>query len=265
MSYLERERSEYAGHPLELYRFAMGEQQWLFTSADHAVAYGEDLYQPRYIERGGFTKGADSRKSDLEIKVSASNPVALLFRTGWLSGILVVTVFRHHYEDSEFSVLWKGRVTGCKWSGSQAALAAESMFTLFQRAGLRRKYQVGCPHILFGQACGLNADAWKFEGIVSSVVGNQVAVGGASALGSGYFLGGMAKVGDEYRMITAHAGNVVTLVDGVVDLVEGSAITLWPGCARTVNACLNKFANLDNFGGLPYLPAKNPFRGDALV
>ena len=38
MSYLERERSECAGHPLVLNRIAMGEQQWLFTSADHAVA-----------------------------------------------------------------------------------------------------------------------------------------------------------------------------------------------------------------------------------
>lgn len=66
-------------------------------------------------------------------------------------------------------------------------------------------------------------------------------------------------------MITAHSGNVLTLVDGIDDLAVGSSVTLWPGCARTVNACADKFANLDNYGGLPFLPAKNPFSGDALV
>jgi hypothetical protein len=75
----------------------------------------------------------------------------------------------------------------------------------------------------------------------------------------------MLKFGDELRMITAHSGNVVTLVDSVADLVVGATVTLWPGCSRTVNHCQNKFSNLANYGGLPYLPAKNPFSGDALV
>ena len=265
MSYTSREQSDYAGHPLELYRFAMGDRLWLYTSADHEVAYGEDVYQPCYIKRGGFTKGGDARKSTLEIEVGASNDVALLFRTGWLPSLLIVTIYRHHYEDSDFSVLWKGRVTSCKWAGSVASLASESVFTLFQRAGLRRVYQVGCPHVLFGAACGLAASDWAVAKIVTAVAAGQVSVGGLAGYGSGYFLGGMLKAGEELRMITAHAGSDLTLVDGIADLAVGSAVTLWPGCARTVNACLNKFANLDNYGGLPYLPTKNPFSGDALV
>jgi uncharacterized phage protein (TIGR02218 family) len=264
MSYDLREKSDYSGHPFELYRFSLGDQQWLFTSADHEVAYGADLYQPIYISRSGFTKGGDARKSTLEIEVNAANDVALLFRTGWLTGVLIVTIYRHHYEDAEFSVLWKGRVTGCKWAGSVATLASDSAYTLFQRAGLRRIYQVGCPHVLYSPACGLNADAWDVTGTVTAVDGKAVTLSGISAYGSGYFIGGMLKFGDELRMITAHSGNVITLVDSVADMV-GATVTLWPGCSRTVAACKNKFSNLINYGGLPYLPAKNPFSGDALV
>jgi len=66
-------------------------------------------------------------------------------------------------------------------------------------------------------------------------------------------------------MITAHASGAILMVDSIEGVTEGSTVTLWPGCARTMNACLNKFNNLDNYGGLPFLPSKNPFSGDALV
>jgi uncharacterized phage protein (TIGR02218 family) len=265
MSYTEREQSLSAGHPLELYRFSLGGEQWLFTSADHEVAYGADLYQPGFIKRGGFTKGGDTRKSTIEIEVAASNPVALLFRTGWLSTALIVTIFRHHYEDADFSVLWKGRVTGCKWAGSVATLTSDSVFTLLRRSGLRRVYQIGCPHVLFGAACGLNAAAWAVGSSAAAVVGTQVTVSGAAAYGSGYFTGGMLQAGNEYRMITAQSGDVVALVDVVAGLAAGAAVTLWPGCPRNLSVCGSRFNNVANFGGLPYLPAKNPFSGDALV
>jgi len=265
MSYTEREQSVSAGHPLELYRFSLGGEQWLFTSADHEVAYGADLYQPGFIKRSGFTKGGDTRKSTIEIEVAASNPVALLFRTGWLATTMILTIYRHHHEDADFSVLWKGRVTGCKWAGSVATLTSDSVFTLFRRAGLRRVYQIGCPHVLFGAACGLNAAAWAVGSSAATVVGNQVVVAGASAYGSGYFTGGMLRAGNEYRMITAHSGDVVVLVDVVAGLAAGAAVTLWPGCPRNLSVCGSRFGNVVNFGGLPYLPSKNPFSGDALV
>ena len=266
MSYATFESSDYLGHPLELYRFSLGEQQWMFTSGDHEVAVSDqEKYQPVYIRRSGFSKGGDARKSTMEIEIHAANEVALLYRAGWLTGVLVVTIYRRHHGDSEFSVLWKGRVTGCKWSGSVATLNCDSAFTMFQRAGLRRLYQVGCPHVLYSPACGLSSDDWDVVGEVAEIDGKAVTLSGISAFASGYFLGGMLKCGDELRMITAHSGNVVTMVDSVAELAVGSAVTLWPGCSHTVAACKNKFSNLLNYGGLPYLPAKNPFSGDALV
>lgn len=265
MSYTVREQSVSSGHPLELYRFSMGDEQWLYTSADHEVAYGEDLYQPVYVKRGGFTRCGDARKSSLDIEVSASNGVALLFRTGWMAQTMIVTAYRHHYEDNEFVMFWKGRITGCKWSGSVATLTSESVFTLFRRAGLRRVYQLGCPHALYGPACRLNADDWDVAGSASAVSGNVVTVAAAAGYADGYFAGGMLRANSEYRMISAHAGNQVTLVDAVAGLTDGTAITLWPGCDRSTATCNNRFGNLDNYGGLPFLPQKNPFSGDALV
>jgi len=266
MSYADYEESDYSGQPLELFRFAMGDRLWLYTSGDAVVSKDEDEYQPCYIKRGTFTKGGDAQKSSMEIEVAATNDVAMLFRTGWLSSVMTVTVFRHHYGDSDFSILWKGRVTSCKWSGSVAALTTESVFTLFKRAGLRRVYQVGCPHALYSDACGVNADDYALTTTVTEVSGTDVTLDGISSYGTGYFLGGMIQYGNDLRMITAHSeADTVSIIDAMDGLAEGETVTVWPGCMQTVSACKNKFNNYDNYGGLPFLPADNPFSGDALV
>jgi len=265
MSYTVREQSDYDGHPLELYLFAMGELIWLYTSADHEVTMVEDVYQPSSIERRGFTKGGDARKATMEITIAATNPLALQFRTGWLPSVMVVTVYRHHYQDGDFSVLWKGRVTGCSWSGGEAKLTTESVFTLFQRAGLRRVYQVGCPHQLYGDLCRVDPDAFTFSSTVSEASGAVIGVSGADAFADDYFIGGMLQCGDDLRMIIGKTGSSITLIDGIDGLDAGSNVDLWPGCDRTTTTCSGRFSNIENFGGLPFLPNKNPFSGDALV
>jgi uncharacterized phage protein (TIGR02218 family) len=266
MSFLNREKSPCSGHPIELYRFAMGEKLWMFTSADHEVELSdEEKYQPVYIKRGGFIRGGDTRKATLDIEIMDSNPVAMLFRAGWLPQSMIVTVYRRHYEDNESVMLWKGRIINCKWAGSAATLTSEPAYTLFRRAGLRRVYQIGCPHALFGPDCRLDESTWAVSGNVAAIAGNTITVPMTSGFASGYFVAGMIKAGDEYRMITGHEDGQITLLDAVAGLTTGQTITLWPGCDRSTACCTARFNNLDNYGGLPFLPKKNPFSGDALV
>jgi hypothetical protein len=42
-------------------------------------------------------------------------------------------------------------------------------------------------------------------------------------------------------------------------LSVGDAVTIYPGCDGSYATCLNKFANLKNFFGFPFMPNKNPF------
>lgn len=267
MSYIEREQSGYGGHPLELYRFALGDMLWLFTSADHEVAFVGDVYQPVFIRRSGFTRTGDARKSSMEIEVAVSNPLALQFRSGWLGRIMTITVYRHHWGDIEYSVQWKGRVVGCRWGRDTATLVCDTASTLFTRAGLRRVYQILCPHVLYEQGIGLcNVDpaAYQFDTTITNVAGNMITVAGG-AYPDGYFTAGKVMIGADYRLIVSHVANVVTLLDMSPAAEIGGAISLWPGCAKTMEVCGNTFHNLDNFGGLPFIPKKSPFGGGALV
>jgi len=265
MSYTAFENSEYSAKPIELYKFAMGANQWLYTSSDQIFTYQEEDYLPIYIKRGGFTKGNDADKTSITLEMAASNSVASYFRTGWLAEVMIVTIIRHHVEDSEYRIIWKGRITDCRWKGSTCELVSNSVFTLFKRAGLRRVYQLGCPHMLYGNMCNVDKDIYAITGTIDDVAGETLDIDGADSYSADYFAGGMLQFGDEFRLITAHSGITVTILGPLETLVIGNTVTLWPGCNRTFDTCINKFSNSINFGGLPYLPTTNPFSGNSLV
>jgi hypothetical protein len=47
-------------------------------------------------------------------------------------------------------------------------------------------------------------------------------------------------------------------------IAVGQAVTLYPGCDHTTTTCDGKFSNLNNYGGFPHIPTKNPFGGSPI-
>jgi uncharacterized phage protein (TIGR02218 family) len=267
MSFITREQSDFDSKPLELYRFSMGASEWYYTSADHDVTVGEIIYSPIYISRSAFTRAGDLNKSSMSIDIKRDADVTLGFRSGWLPSIMTITISRLHYGDvgSDASVIWKGRITGCKWSGSIATLSSDSMFTLFKRLGLRRIFQVGCPHVLFGQQCGLDPVGWTAPATVVSASGSSIVLNSVGGHADGFYAGGSLTIGAKSMMIVRQVGTSINLLDAISDVVEGVTVSLLPGCNRTLSMCTGTFFNELNFGGLPFLPNDNPFTGDAIV
>lgn len=267
MSFLDNEQSVHDSRPIELYRFSTDTQEWLYTSADHTITVDGKQYYPIYISRGSFTKSGDVNKSTLDITVSADADVTLGLRSGWLPSIMTVTISRFHYYDlpTNSVMIWKGRIIGCKWGDSTATLSSDSAFTVLKRLGLRRIYQVGCPHVLFGEQCGVDPAAYVMTPTVNVVNGQVVTLSSLGGAPDGYFTGGVLQAGTASMMIIAHTGTIVTLLDAIPEVAVGAVVNVWPGCDRTLTTCHASFNNERNFGGLPFLPEDNPFTGDALV
>jgi hypothetical protein len=40
---------------------------------------------------------------------------------------------------------------------------------------------------------------------------------------------------------------------------------MYAGCDHLLATCRDRFSNVANFGGFPWIPQKNPFSGDAIV
>jgi uncharacterized phage protein (TIGR02218 family) len=267
MSFSSQESGIASGHPVELYRFALGEKRWTFTSGQEAVVYPSETYDPAAIKRSGIEQGNEMTRAGLDITMPRDNPMATQFIASPPEGVMSVTVFRYHATDSdtETIVLWKGRVGGAMLTGSELILKCEPIAVSLKRPGLRARYQLLCRHALYSAGCGVMKEVYSVTGTVAAVNGNSVQVAAASSKPDGYFVAGMLETNERQRMIVAHTGINLTLVAPMPSLAAGMTVRLYAGCDHSTATCLARFNNLANFGGFPYIPAKNPFSGDAIV
>jgi hypothetical protein len=84
-------------------------------------------------------------------------------------------------------------------------------------------------------------------------------VPGLSANGVNWALGGYVATGNDYRMVVAQSGDVLTLLIDFAAPMLAQAVTVHAGCSHLIAVCHSKFANAIRFGGFPYIPKRNPF------
>lgn len=266
MTYSAVETSLRDGNPVELYKFTLGITDFLYNDSDTDVTYNSETYKALTIFRTVIDQNDEINRSGLKITVPRDNDLADVFRVYAPAEVVSVSVFRGHLSDGNFVNIWSGRVISCDWSGAKANLECESVFSSLKRPGLRRNYQAQCPHVLYGVACGLNQLSHQTTDTVSVISGNTVSVPAVSGFADDYFKGGFlqfytqAGLG-QVRFITEHTSDVLTLVAPITELSVGDSVNVFPGCKHTLDDCTNKFNNLVNYGGFPYVPTVNPFGG----
>jgi uncharacterized phage protein (TIGR02218 family) len=127
----------------------------------------------------------------------------------------------------------------------------------------RDVYQSQCKNTVFDANCRLVRSAWEVSGSISAVAsGDAVRMQFTSALAqaSGWFDQGVvqftsgANAGIK-RTVKRFAGGVFSFaLPWPRDLAVGNSFVAVPGCARTLDACTNKFANRLHFRGEPFIP-----------
>lgn len=267
MTYDASERSYQSGAPVELYEFGRASQVWRYNSSNDTVTIDGLTYTAASIRRSGIEATQERARSAIKLYTPRNFEIADLFRITPPTDVISLTIKRYHRGDESVVVIWSGRVVNCDWSGSEAAINCEPVSTSMRRTGLRRIYQRQCPHVLYGDACALQKDDYKVTGAVDAISGNTISVSECGAEADNYFAGGFVELsvgsgGIERRFITANTGAVLTLSKAFgSDLEVGASVNVYPGCDHTLNTCKNKFSNLVNYGGFPFIPTKNPFDG----
>lgn len=266
--------------PKELYRFVEGSSIWTVTSADSSEVYNGETYVPVTIGRSEAESKNELSRANIQITVDLDNEMGRRWLRNVLDEVVSLTVFSK--DGAEVSVVWKGRLSSVRPEETAITLIFESIFTSLRRPGLRAKYQRSCPHALYGRGCFLNKNDWAITGAVTNVSGNDVVIPVADTYPDGHFTAGMIEAPDgTLRFIVAHTGNSFRLIRPLDPLSEDfsrsgyglgygefyGALTVrfFPGCDRTKETCLNKFNNIDNMGGFPFIPIKNPFSGSSIV
>ena len=269
MTYATVETSTQGGRPVELYEFLSGATYYRYTSADGDVSYGGNTYTAVPIARGAVEATSETARLALDITCARDLPVLGLFALMPPDQIVAVTLRRLHAGDGEAITLWMGRVLNVTLNNAAAEVHCESVYTSLKRTGLRRLYQKGCPHVVYGPGCGLDRDDFKVVRTVSTVSGTTVTVSTLSGYADGYFAGGYLEWESatgifERRAIRAQTGAALTISFPLPGLAASASVNLYPGCDHSLATCDGKFDNRLNYGGQPYYPDKNPFNGVAI-
>jgi uncharacterized phage protein (TIGR02218 family) len=263
MTYQDSEAGIASGKPIELYDFAFGVDHWRYTSASETVTYMNHDYEPVLIQRSDLEQSDNAFKNELSITVGRDNEFAQQFIAAPLDGIVTLTVYRGH--GSDYVTFWMGVMSSISFNSDEVKITASPKTTSMLRTGLRRKYQKLCNYPLYGSGCRVNNELFKVTSTIATISGLTITSAIFATKADGWFTAGMIKIGDKKRLITSHTGSTITISHSLIGVVAGNSFTAYAGCDHLMATCRTKFSNLDNYGGQPWIPTKNPFTGDGIT
>lgn len=277
MSFSEYEESVWHGEPVDLFLFTYGTgagEFYAYVDSEIAVTVGGITYQPIPIEREAINASGTLDKSGLTLSIDGNEGVAELFRVYPPSQPVTIIIRQGHIgdPDEEHSVIYTGRVLSCSWEDNIAKLTCEPVATSMQRAGLRRHYQYGCPHALYmgdeTGGCRASKEAATRSTTVSGVTGSLVTLptGWQGSFDRSKYIGGMIEwtapsgtVSRRSILKINTATNTLTVGGPIPGMAVGDTVAVVLGCNHQMTDCDELHNNINDFGGQPWIPTKNPF------
>lgn len=268
--------SRFSSVPVHLYEVVYGADERSrirLTDAEEPQTFGGHVYQVSQIKHSEIHASGTLDKTTLTVSTRFDSPLSELFRHYPPSQVVTLTVYRGELNDpdNEFYVVWSGRVLSCALEDYEAKLTCEPVGTGVRRPGLRRNFQLGCPHVLYGPSCRANREAFSSTASVLNTTGASVRLppGWNAGWSKSQFINGMAEWSDELgntvtrtilqvAAVSGSSDDVILVAGNLAGLCVGRPIKLSLGCNHQMSNCSQVFGNMPNFGGCPWIPTKNP-------
>ena len=260
--------------PLELYKIWSGTTDWHYTNGDVAVDFNDGTealpdihtYAPATISRGSMEQNSALDVTTMKVSFSGiSDPVVQYIAQNPID-IIWIEISRLFRDQSplEKSVIFIGQIKTVSFKGVSAEAECVGFEHFLKMQVPRWRYQITCNHHVFDAGCALTGAITELapapvpaivtldatETILTSATFGDYA--------TGYFTGGLAAFGSERRTIVAHSGDTVTLNFKMIGLEDDDSVDVYPGCDGRIETCRDKFGNIYQFLGFPFIPEENP-------
>ncbi|SFG18542.1 phage conserved hypothetical protein BR0599 [Palleronia marisminoris] len=128
-----------------------------------------------------------------------------------------------------------------------------------------RLYQKQCAARFGDATCGMNADIYAVDVVVSRIEGAMIEVTAGTAPAEHYAFGTLRVLDGAASGQVVHVrgdraadgARSLTLWDSVRGLAIGDRVKLIAGCDKRAATCREKFGNMLNFRGFPHLPTED--------
>jgi len=243
----------------ELYELRRGWDRFFYTSYPTDLTFKGHVYVAAPIQRGDFT--VDTNLNTVSLRVTAAVLSSFAnFIAYQPTQRTQIYLYRAISDDlTEYAVVFDGWLTTITFNEKNMATAQfDQRASILDRDVDMVIHQAPCNHHVFDNGCRLDGLLWK---VVVPVIVNQEQLthDDFATYADGYFTGGEVHYQDDARLITNHVGNTLTLhVPFSGDVSTGTTVEVYPGCDGRPSTCRDKYNNIENFLGFPYIPDKNP-------
>lgn len=270
-AYLEAESSIQNSLPREIFEITAGTTVYRIATADRDVLYGGNIYTASAVARGSVAIPNFTGQADFELLLPIDHPLVGRYFSKGIPPQKVTVVARRLQGDLA-EMFWAGEVTSIACDDMTAKLliparAPETAQRMLPTVTLSKST---CVHQLYDSMCRiervLGVTYFSTPVLLSSGRDIRVDLGVSVSdpeRSDWAVRGEIVHVASGERMsIIAQADldpgvstlTKLTLQFPLAELKAGDTVEIHAGCDHTLETCVNKFSNRQNFGGLPQTP-----------
>jgi uncharacterized phage protein (TIGR02218 family) len=260
-AYIAKEEADQR-KPVELYHiWRDGGEHWRYTDGDVSVTYDGNTYSPATLKRSVTKYETRLEVSTLQIEAPYVEDAVIDFIAINPVEILWISVMKLHRDQVplEADVIFIGQIKDVSFKGISAKVNCVGFEYFLKQIIPVWRYQLTCNHMVFDTKCALVEASYKTTAVVT-LDSTKTVLTSATFAGQidGYFTGGKVMFGVESRAVVSHVGSVVTLIYKMAELEDNDSVDAYPGCDGRIETCRDKFNNVDNYLGFPFIPVENP-------
>jgi uncharacterized phage protein (TIGR02218 family) len=243
----------------EFYELEQGGVYERYTSYNESLVFRGVTYAAAPINRGSFSY--DTQFGSVNVDITA--PITDIF-AAYIGNLPIepvnVVIYRAIKSDlTDYVIIFTGTVKTVTIKNRQATAKLEANSSWLFAKMPNVIYQAFCNHDVFDSGCGLIESTWEVIATITTISGYNIESSTFGTFTDQYFTGGVIKFGTDFRLVTNHVGNVLSLqLPFDLRLQIDDDVVALPGCDGAPETCLNKFDNLLRFLGMPYIPSNNP-------
>lgn len=292
-TFSEIENQKQGGMPILLVTITHDGQVWRFCGSEFDITVAGETYAHTTLKIDDIKVTPSIQSDDITITLPRSVPISGLLYPKMTRKPIAVEIRQTHEGASDAPFLFKGRAVTAALSETrtEVSLTAKDLFWETERGGARRKWQHGCPLVLYGHQCRATLDRSSiiakaapagftlyaeirdpntsgdtFRGRNISLPEERAFLNGSSIMVNGKRYeceraptpSGTPAMPRRYRFYlpTADVQEIVAHLNTLPE--EARFVTVIPDCERTIRCCEQIHRNNHNFGGQPDLPYESP-------
>ncbi len=245
---------------------ATGMTNQYYTDCDQSIWLAGITYDPYPIRRSKISFSTDLKPNEVELNMASSGVLLEGRYKGALAGatILIHRVNLNH-PDEQNLLLFDGEVGATDLDEDVFTIKAVTLDFLGQEIP-RREFQVQCNWRLYDEWCTLGlTGGWQAGGTfsLSSPDRKELYSETFGLKADDYYVLGFITINtginsEIKRHVTSHVGNTITVVPPFpFDVKYVDQFDIAPGCKHDITDCEDKYNNIVNYGGFPWIPTQD--------